>query len=440
MDIDVSAFIDSRKLSRFQIRVAVLCAMVVLFDGLDTQVIGYLGPALSRDWHLSRGELGPIFSASLAGLMFGLLVIGPLSDRVGRKLAMVSSCALFGCFTLLTAAAQGVPDLLIYRFVAGIGLGGALPNALALTGEYCPARRRATLVVAMFCGYSLGSIIGGGLTAAVISRFGWRSVFLVGGMLPLLLVPVLITTLPESLYFLVSKEGWRQQIQRVLSRIDPDFSVPADARFVSTAPAARRGTVAQLFRARMGIDTVLLWIVFFMNLLDFYFVQNWLPTIFTDSGLDIRTAVLITTLVSVGGIACGVLSGPLMDRFGAYYVLTGLYICGSVFMALMGLGRMSLFALVALTFAAGFCVSGGQKSVNALAVIFYPPAIRSTGVGWALGIGRAGAIVGPLMGGWLMARGWSNSNIFEFAALPMLCAAAMVFTMGLRNGPAMMDS
>ncbi len=251
-------------------------------------------------------------------------------------------------------------------------------------------------------------------------------------MLPLLLVPVLIVMLPESIHFLLRKEGKRNQIRKLLSRIDPNFSAPADAQFVTTEPTASGMAVAHLFRSGRGIGTLLLWIVFFMNLLDFFFLQSWLPTILTDSGLNTGTAVLIATLVSVGGIACGVLSGPLMDRFGAYYVLTGLYISGTVFMALMGLGPASLLALIALTFAAGFCVSGGQKSVNALAVIFYPPPMRSTGVGWALGIGRAGAIVGPLMGGWLMARGWSNSTIFEFAALPMLCAAVVVFTMGLR--------
>jgi AAHS family 4-hydroxybenzoate transporter-like MFS transporter len=190
--IDVSAFIDSRKIGRFQILVAILCAMVMLFDGLNTQVIGYLGPVLSKDWSLPRAALGPIFSASLTGLMIGLLVIGPLSDKVGRKLAMVTSTLLFGCFTLLTAGAHGVPDLLFYRLMAGIGLGGALPNALALTGEYRPARRRATLVVVMFCGFSIGSILGGGLTAALVSRFGWRPVFLAGGALPLFLAPILI--------------------------------------------------------------------------------------------------------------------------------------------------------------------------------------------------------------------------------------------------------
>lgn len=434
MVIDVPAFIDSRKIGRLQILIASLCALVVLFDGLNTQVIGYLGPVLSKDWHLPRSALGPIFSASLAGLMLGLLVIGPLSDRVGRKLTMILSTVLFGCFTLLTATAHGLPDLFVYRLVAGIGLGGALPNALALTGEYCPSRRRATLVVIMFCGFSLGSILGGGLTAALISRFGWRPVFLVGGALPLLLTPALFLMLPESILFLVAKGAKRERIAQLLSRIDPGFTVPADARFVSPESAGAGVPVAQLFRGGRAVGTLLLWVVFFLNLMDFFFLQNWLPTIFTDSGYTTEIAVLVSTLVSVGGIVCGVLSGPLMDRFGPYSVLAGLYLGGTVFVVLLGLASASLAATVATTLCAGFCVSGGQKSVNALAVIFYPTAARSTGVGWALGIGRIGSIAGPLLGGWLMARGWSTVNLFELAALPMLCAAAVVFAMGIRYG------
>jgi MFS transporter, AAHS family, 4-hydroxybenzoate transporter len=434
MVIDVPAFIDSRKIGRFQILVAALCAMVVLLDGLNTQVIGYLGPVLSKDWNLSRAALGPIFSASLAGLMIGLLVIGPLSDQIGRKLAIVLSTVLFGCFTLLTAAAHGVPDLFFYRLMAGIGLGGALPNALALTGEYCPARRRATLVVIMFCGFSLGSILGGGLTAALVSRFGWRPVFLAGGALPLLLVPILIAMLPESLPFLVAKEAKREQILRLLRRIDPTFSAPPDVRFVTAEPSATGMPVAQLFHSGRAVGTLLLWLVFFLNLLVFFFLQNWLPTVLADSGLATETAILVSTLISVGGIAAGVLSGPLMDRFGPYPVLAVLYLCGTVFVALIGRTPTSLPAIIAITLGAGFSVSGGQKSVNALAVIFYPTAVRSTGVGWALGVGRIGSIIGPLLGGWLMARGWSNVNIFEFASLPMLCAALVVSAMGLRYG------
>jgi AAHS family 4-hydroxybenzoate transporter-like MFS transporter len=341
---------------------------------------------------------------------------------------------MFGCFTLLTATAQGVPDLVVYRLLAGIGLGGAIPNALALTGEYCPGRRRATLVVLMFCGFSLGSILGGGLTAAIISQFGWRPVFVVGGALPLLLVPLLIAKLPESLHLLVLKGGNPAKITAILTRIDPGFSAAAATQYKTVESGARGVPVAHLFRDGRGAGTIMLWIVFFMNLLDFFFLQSWLPTILTDSGLATETAVLATTLISAGGIVAGIMTGPLMDRFGPYSVLTVLYMAGAAFVTLVGLSTSSLPALIAATFAAGFCVSGGQKSVNAASVLFYPAPMRSTGTGWALGIGRLGSITGPLAGGWLMTAGWTTVDIFKMAALPMLCAASVVFAMGLRYG------
>jgi AAHS family 4-hydroxybenzoate transporter-like MFS transporter len=321
--------------------------------------------------------------------------------------------------------------------VAGIGLGGALPNALALTGEYCPARRRATLVVIMFCGFSLGSILGGGLTAALISQFGWRPVFLVGGALPLLLVPALMLLLPESLLFLVTRGASATKIEALLRRIDSRFKAPAGARFINnetTPGGVSIAPIAQLLRGGRGLGTLLLWMVFFLNLMVLFFLQNWLPTILTDSGFKTETAILISTLVAVGGIACGVLTGPLMDRFGPYRVLAALYLGGTAFVVLLGFASTSLAALVAATLGAGFCVSGGQKSVNALAVMFYPTHMRSTGVGWALGVGRLGSIVGPLLGGWLMARGWSTVSLFELAAVPMFCATVVVIAMGIRYG------
>jgi AAHS family 4-hydroxybenzoate transporter-like MFS transporter len=284
----------------------------------------------------------------------------------------------------------------------------------------------------MFCGFSLGSILGGGLTAALISQFGWRPVFLVGGALPLLLVPALILLLPESLLFLVAKGASGTKIEALMKRIDPGFTAPAGARFVTNEKTPGGVPIAQLFRGSSGLGTLLLWAAFFLNLLDLFFLQNWLPTIFTDSGFKTETAILLSTLVSVGGIACGVLSGPLMDRFGPYRVLAALYLAGAFFVLLLGIASTSLAAIVATTLGAGFCVSGGQKSVNALAVIFYPTAMRSTGIGWALGVGRLGAIVGPLLGGWLMARGWSTVSLFDLAALPMLSAAAVVVAMGIR--------
>lgn len=425
--LDVSACIDAQAISAVQWRVIALCALVVLFDGFDTQVIGYLGPALSAEWSIPREQLGPVFSASLVGLMAGLLVIGPISDRIGRRWSILVSVFLFSFCTLLTAYAQGVTDLMIYRLLAGIGLGGAMPNALALTGEYCPRRLRATLVIIMFCGFSLGSIVGGLVAAVLLESHGWRSVFLVGAILPLLLLPALYLWLPESLQFLLLKKR-DDTARQLLHAMNPQLDTSGDLR--SDMQPAASVPVADLFLHDRAAGTLMLWTVFFMNLMVFYFLQSWLPTLFTDAGLTQQSAVLMTTLISVGGIVAGIVSGPLMDRYNAYVVLAVLYVGGAVFVVTIGAASPGLLA--AATFLAGFCVSGAQKSVNALAVIFYPVQMRSTGVGWALGIGRFGSILGPVLAGWLLLWGWSTANLMQLAALPMLVAAAFIYGMGRR--------
>lgn len=419
--------LDRWPVSAVQWRVIALCALVVLLDGLDTQVIGYLGPALSAEWNIPREQLGPVFSASLVGLMAGLLLVGALADYYGRRFCLLFSVSLFAGFTLLTAFAQGVTDLMLWRFLAGIGLGGAMPNALALTGEYCPRRLRATLTILMFCGFSLGSIIGGVLAAALIGDHGWRAVFLAGAILPLLLLPLLLWGLPESLQFLLVRRQDADRVHAQLLRINPqhDTSVALAQR-----PPEPKLPVTALFDAGRSTGTLLLWLVFFCNLMVFYFLQNWLPTLFTDAGLSQQDAVLMSTLISWGGIVAGLLSGPLMDRYNPCYVLAGLYLAGTGFVAAMGQATPALLAVA--TFCAGFCVSGAQKSVNALAVLFYPVQIRSTGVGWALGIGRFGSILGPVVGGYLLGWGWSYASLMQLAALPMLVAAVAIYLVGRR--------
>ena len=428
---DVATFIDSQPLSRLQYLVIILCGLVVLLDGLDTQVIGYLGPALSAEWNIPRAQLGPVFSASQVGLVAGLLVIGAISDRIGRRLSIIVSVVLFGFFTLLTAFAQGVTDLMVYRLLAGIGLGGAMPNALALTGEYCPKRLRATLVIIMFCGFSLGSIVGGVLAATLLDSLGWRAVFLIGAILPMLLLPVLIVKLPESLQFLLLASRSRApRVRRalgILQKINPQLAGSVELQ-VQLEPVAKV-PVTDLFSAGRTRGTLMLWVVFFMNLMVFYFLQSWLPTLFADTGLSQQSAVLMSTLISVGGIVAGIVSGPLMDRYDAYKVMALLYLGGSLLVAAIGVAGPAALAWV--TFGAGFCVSGGQKSINALAVIFYPTQVRSTGVGWALGIGRFGSILGPVLAGGLLSWGWTTASLLQLAALPMLLAALMIYVMGL---------
>ncbi|MFZ9585081.1 MAG: MFS transporter [Pseudohongiellaceae bacterium] len=419
--------LDAWPVSRLQWRVIMLCALVVLIDGLDTQVIGYLGPALSAEWQIPRERLGPVFSASLVGLMAGLLLVGALADRYGRRFCLLFSVSLFAVFTLLTAFAQGTGDLMLWRFFAGIGLGGAMPNALALTGEYCPRRLRATLTILMFCGFSLGSILGGVLAAALLDSFGWRAVFLVGAALPLLLLPLLLWALPESLQFLLVRRQQVSAVHTLLQRMNPRHDTTSA---LLQRAAEQQLPVALLFTNGRRHATLLLWLVFFCNLMVFYFLQNWLPTLFTDAGLGQQQAVLMSTLISWGGIAAGLLSGPLMDRYNPCLVLAGLYAAGTVFVAAMGQASTGLLALA--TFCAGFCVSGAQKSVNALAVLYYPVDMRSTGVGWALGIGRFGSILGPVVGGWLLSWGWSYASLMQLAALPMLVAAGAITLLGVR--------
>jgi AAHS family 4-hydroxybenzoate transporter-like MFS transporter len=432
--MDIASYIDSTPISRLQYLVIVLCGLVVLFDGLDTQVIGYLGPALSAEWNIPRAQLGPVFSASQVGLVVGLLVIGLLSDRIGRRISIIVSVALFSFFTLLTAFAQGINDLMIYRLLAGIGLGGAMPNALALTGEYCPKRLRATLVIIMFCGFSLGSILGGVIAATMLDTFGWRAVFLVGAILPMLLLPVLLMKLPESLQFLMldhpQKAERINKAKLILNSINEQLADKVSLQ-VLAQPSAKV-PITDLFTQNRTKGTIMLWLVFFMNLMVFYFLQSWLPTLFTDSGLSQQSAVLMSTLISVGGIVAGILSGPLMDRYNAYKVLAMLYLGGTVFVASIGLAAPAMLAII--TFGAGFCVSGAQKSVNALAVIFYPTHVRSTGVGWALGIGRFGSILGPVLAGWLLSWGWTTASLLQLAAIPMLLAAVLIYVMGVTYG------
>jgi AAHS family 4-hydroxybenzoate transporter-like MFS transporter len=419
--------LDQWPLSRLQWRVIILCALVVLLDGLDTQVIGYLGPALSAEWQIPREQLGPVFSASLVGLMVGLLCVGVLADYYGRRVSILICVGLFTVFTLLTAFAQGVTDLMLWRFLAGIGLGGAMPNALALTGEYCPRRSRATLTILMFCGFSLGSIIGGLLAAALLDTLGWRMVFLIGAALPLVLLPLLLWMLPESLQFLLERKRDEPRVHALLTRINPQHE--------AATPLQVRGNekglpVTALFQEERTQGTLLLWLVFFCNLMVFYFLQNWLPTLFTDAGLSQQDAVLMSTLISWGGIVAGLLSGPLMDRYNPCLVLAALYLAGTVFVAAMGQASASLLAVA--TFCAGFCVSGAQKSINAFAVLFYPVRMRSTGVGWALGIGRFGSILGPVAAGYLLSWGWGYGLLMQLAAVPMLVAAIAIYRVGRR--------
>ncbi|HLI86518.1 MAG TPA: aromatic acid/H+ symport family MFS transporter [Bryobacteraceae bacterium] len=372
------------------LRVGVLCALAVLMDGFDAQAMGFVAPALLQQWHISRVALSPILSSGLVGMLMGALAFGPLGDRVGRKRVLLLSTLWFGAGSLLTARAGSMEAMLWLRLLTGFGLGGAMPNATALTAEYMPPRFRATGVMLMFFGFSIGAAIGGFVAAGIIGRYGWPAVFVAGGLTPLAMAVVLLA-LPESARFLEERK--------------------------------RRFPVTQLFTQRRARTTLLLWVMFFMSLLDLYFLNSWLPTVIHDAGVPLSQAIAITAMFQVGGAAAAIVLGRVVDRRQSYGVLAAVYLGAAVCVFWIGLVSATVAVETAAVFAAGFCVIGGQTCSNSLAAESYPTAIRSTGVGWALGIGRIGSIVGPVVGGVLLSFQWGTREVFLAAAIPAVIAA-----------------
>jgi AAHS family 4-hydroxybenzoate transporter-like MFS transporter len=431
--VDVAGFIDQQPVGGFQIRLLLACAAVLFIDGFDTQAIGYVAPALAKEWGLTKSALGPVFSAGLFGLMIGALVFGPLADRIGRKKIIIFSTLAFGIGTLITAFVQDVGMLLAIRFLTGLGLGGAMPNAIAMTSEFSPHRRRATMVMIMFCGFSVGAALGGFLAAAMIPQFGWRSVFVVGGLAPLLLAPILALRLPESVRFLALTGHAHERVAQLLGFIGPKAVFTPATQFVVHEPGLAGIPVLHLFKAGRTLVTLLLWVVFFMSLLDLYFLANWLPTVLNDLGASVSEAVAIGSMLQVGGVVGTLALGSIIDRFSFRALALVYFIAVFAVGAIGQLGHSVVFVTMAI-FAAGFCIVGGQIAANALAATFYPTSVRATGVGWALGIGRVGSIIGPLVGGALLTMKWSAASVFVAAAVAALCAALAAFSLSRLAG------
>jgi len=428
-----ASFIDQQPVGGFQVKLLLTCAAVLLLDGFDTTAIGYVAPSLAREWSLTKGALGPVFSADLFGLMIGALLLGPLADRIGRRKIIILCTLAFGLGTLATALVQDVNTLLVIRFLTGLGLGGAMPNTVAMTSEFSPHRRRATMVMVMFCGFSLGAALGGLLAAALIPHFGWRSVFIVGGAAPLLLVPILAWRLPESVRFLALTGTAHERVAQLLALVNPAAGFASATRFVVNEPALAGIPVLHLFRGGRTPVTLLLWVVFFMSLLDLYFLANWLPTVLNDLGASVSVAAAIGSMLQVGGVVGTFALGSVIDRFSFRALALVYFIAVFAVGAIGQLGHSVVFVTMAI-FAAGFCMVGGQIAANALAATFYPTSIRATGVGWALGIGRVGSIIGPLIGGALLTAKWSTGSVFMAAATAALCAALAAFSLSRLAG------
>jgi AAHS family 4-hydroxybenzoate transporter-like MFS transporter len=428
--IDVAELIDNSRIGRLQLTTFAICLLCLIMDGFDVQALGYVAPEIVRGWKISNAALGPVFGAGNFGVLVGSLVFSMLADKVGRRPVLIGATLFFGVMTILTARANTVLELLALRFVAGIGLGCIIPNATALVGEYSPRRMRGALMMIIGgVGFTGGAAIGGFIAAWLIPVFGWRSVLYFGGVVPIAIALAMFLALPESLQFLVLRRKNREQVGRWLSRIDPTIAIGPSTEYVVPEENRSGVPVVHLFHGERGPVTILLWIINFMNLLNLYFLASWMPTVVRDAGHSASTAVLAGTVLQVGGTIGTVGLAWLIARLGFTRVLGPSFGIACVAIGLIGQPGLSLGALFALVFTAGWCVVGGQPGINALAGTYYPTYLRSTGVGWGLGIGRAGAIVGPMLGAQFMALKWTTRDIFLAAAVPALISTVAMWSL-----------
>jgi AAHS family 4-hydroxybenzoate transporter-like MFS transporter len=427
--INVSEVIDQGKLAPLQLMVLLLCTVCLIIDGFDVQALGYVAPAIMRDWHVAKSVFGPVFGAGLLGMTLGAILMGAIADKVGRRPVLIASLLFLGAFSFATARCTALNELLVLRFFTGLSMGAIIPNAIALAGEFSPARIRVSLMMLTSSGFIIGGAVGGGLAAVLIPAYGWQSVFLVGALAPLALAVIMLLFLPESVQFMVLRERPAEHIRATLSRIAPRLQLGAASVFTVPETRGKGVHVAQLFRQQMATGTVLLWVVNFMNLICAYFLANWLPIMMSEAGHSPAHAVLAGTMLWVGGLLGNLILGWLVERHGFGPVMTAMFCTGTLSIATIGLVAASLPPALMVISVAGFCVMGGQSALNALAATYYPTAVRMTGIGWAMGIGRLGSILGPLIGGELMRLNWPVRHLFLAAAIPTLIAvvASLLF-------------
>ena len=429
VEVNVTDLVDDRGLGRYQLWVFALLATCLVMDGFDVQAMGYVAPAIIREWGIPNAAMGPVFGAGLLGLFVGSLAFGLLADRIGRRPVLLVATCGFAVFTILTAHAASLPQLVVVRFLAGLGLGAMMPNATALVGEYSPRRLRVATMMIVTNGFMLGAVLGGFLSAWLIPAYGWRSVFHVGGVVPLALLVPMAAWLPESLQFLTVRRKGTARLARWLARIDPAAPAGPHVRYAVREEARRGAALLELFRGGRAAATSLLWLVNFTNVLEAYFVASWLPTVVRDAGHSTSTAVLVGTAAQTGGMIGTVVLGLVLQRVGFVPVLTTCFAAAALNLALVGQPGLPLAALVAVAFVAGWGIFGGQPGLNALAATYYPTDLRSTGIGAGLGIGRFGAILGPVLAGELMLRGWSTEDLFRAAAAPAAISTIAILAM-----------
>lgn len=421
--IDVERLVDDQQITSFNWMLVITCFFVTLIDGYDISALPAAGPFFVREWHLaSPAELTYAFSATNFGVLFGAPLFGWIGDRFGRKPAIILSLVTFGLFTVVVAFADSPWHLTWSRFLTGFGIGGVVANTIALNAEMAPRRVRATFIILMFIGTTLGGVFPPIVANNLVATYGWQIIFWIGGILPLVIAAICVFVLPESIKFLVLHPSRREQAVAVARKIEPSLVVGPDDRFVSSRDTETKPRFADLFVGRFAAITPLLWLLFAINLMVFYFVNTWMQTIITPAmvkaGGSAATVQDANLMFQLGGSICALLMCRFVDRMGLRPVILLIVLA---IPATAAIGYLATSAdLIWVTFASGFCLLGIQFGLNATAGILYPSHVRSLGVGTAFGVGRFGAFGGPAIGGILIGMHLPLQQLYVLAAAPLV--------------------
>lgn len=434
-DVDIAAVIDAAPISPLQRRAIGICLVLAILDGFDATLMGFVIPAMSEDWGVAPASFALTLAVSTGSMVVGSLLFGPVADKYGRRTTTIVCTAIFSLFTLSAVLATDMTSLMVLRVLAGLGLGGVLPNLIALSSEYSPARARATVVTIVVAGMNLGAFVAGFVASAVIPAFGWRAMFVIGGLLPLVMAAAALGLLPESVRFL-SIRGDNARAATLLGRIAPNAGVTSSDRFVMNEAPVTKSPVGALFERGRLAGTLMLWGVFVINFLVIYFLLSWMPSLFNQAGLGSSVSLVAASLFSLGGMVGALTIGWITDRIGnAFLTVMGGYALGAIFVVVTALvvGTGSSALVFAAIFVVGFGMSGSSAGIIALAATIYPVEARATGVGWAVGVGRVGSIVGPAVGGLLIASGLGAMSIFTLMVIPTLGAVVLLGVLALRD-------
>lgn len=425
--VDVQRLIDDSPVSGMQKRALALCLAFGIVDGFDSLITGFVVPAIARDWGVSVASLTPVTLAAVIGTIFGAIILAPMADRFGRRPVIFVGAIVFGGFTLAAAFAPNIEVLVALRLAAGLGLGAVPATLIAYGTEMSPTRLRGRMVTMIGAGLAAGGFFGGFAAGFLIPAFGWRSLFVVGGVAALVLLVVAVKFLPETVQFSAA-HGRSEQVVSKLAKIAPTFSVPTDASFVIERKATDRSPFRSLFDNGRAAMTVVLWVLYTFQFLGSFFIFSWLPSVLTNAGIVETTALLATSACTLGGMIGGLLLGATVDKVtDRFKILTFSYVVGGIAIVTSAFSTGAVGALFVALFFAGFGMIGTGVCMNSVAAGLYPSRIRTTGVGWFSGFGRVGSVLGPAIGGLLLALGLSSKTIFIVSVVPaVVCAICVV--------------